>query len=370
MTFDTQKLEHATDREIRVAGRRFLFFGGTAYFGLNTHPEFQALFVEGVARYGMNNGTSRHNNVQLGIYDEAEKHAAGKFGFADALMLSSGYLASQLAVRALAGGGEIDSKKTVRPSAPDKPEVIYAPIAHPSLWLDERPIVPATFTDWARATVQRINQSVHHAFLVVSNTLDNVLPQRLDFSPFLEVDPRKTVHLLLDDSHGLGIFHPTQSAVHALGQQLPAHIQLTVVASMAKGLGVDAGIILSDLQTIARMRQSGIFVGASPPSPAFAYTFLHADPIYKKQWSKLGENIRFFLGELPLDRQNWVFIDDFPVFYRKGGALFEDLKAKGILISSFPYPNPTHAPVDRIVLSAAHQQEDIAQLAALLSPDG
>src|SRR5690606_14407909 len=73
-----QELHQPIGRIIRQAGKGYHFFGGTAYLGLSTNEEYTELFKEGVDRYGLNNGTSRSNNVQLGIYKDAESNMASR----------------------------------------------------------------------------------------------------------------------------------------------------------------------------------------------------------------------------------------------------------------------------------------------------
>lgn len=386
ITSFSRHLEYGTGRTVMIREHSYLFFGGTAYLGLNQHLGFTALFEEGLQRYGLNNGTSRTNNVQLGIYDAAEQHAAEKFGFEQAMSLSSGYLAAQLAVRQISNN-----------YSPD--QILYSPCSHPALWLNGKPTVnretsggkpsgnsfpSESFQEWAMATVQQINNSAEDSFLLISNTLDNVQPRRFDFSVFDAVRPDKKIHFILDDSHGLGIFHPSRTSAQwdfrkqSQGQQSSRYSQsqpqptaphpslkLTVVASLAKGSGIDAGIILSDQQTIQELRRTGVFVGASPSAPAFLYAFLKGDGIYQEQWEKLNTNIRFFEKHLP-HREQWVYIPDYPVFYRPGVQYFDNLAEKEILISSFPYPDPADPPLDRIVVSAAHTREDLEKLISCL----
>ena len=74
-----RNLSQSTGRTIHMDDQSYLFFGGTAYLGLLDNKDYIELFKEGIDRYGLNNGTSRTNNVQLGIYAEAEKFMAGRF---------------------------------------------------------------------------------------------------------------------------------------------------------------------------------------------------------------------------------------------------------------------------------------------------
>ena len=58
--------------------KSYLYFGGTAYFGNSQNEKFLKLYLAGIERFGLNNGTSRNNNIGLGIYDEVEQYAADK----------------------------------------------------------------------------------------------------------------------------------------------------------------------------------------------------------------------------------------------------------------------------------------------------
>ena len=244
-------LEQPTGRVIVVGGKEYLFFGGTSYLGLATDKAYASIFIEGIQRYGINNGTSRNNNVQQAIFDQAEEYAAKRFGFEASLLLSSGYLAAQFLVRTLATEGE----------------VLHAPSCHPSLWLDEKPTAVGSFVDWAAAAVAYINQSPQTSFIIVSNSLDNMKPEIYDFTVFKHIDPNKKVVLLLDDSHGIGVTRENGISFDSSNFQLP-NIELIVVASLAKGLATDAGLILADGPRIKSLKRSNFYTGASPSSPA------------------------------------------------------------------------------------------------------
>jgi 8-amino-7-oxononanoate synthase len=373
---DTRNLEAGTSRTVEVQGKSYLFFGGTAYLGLNQHPGFTALVKEGIDLYGLNNGTSRTNNIQLGIYNAAEAYAAERFGFRNSILLSSGYLAAQLAVRYYS--------KFYSAS-----QILYSPSCHPALWLDQAPGVTGTFEEWARQTVDWINHQPENEFLVISNTVDNVQPRRFDFSPFLQLSANKKIHFILDDSHGIGVFHPSETTVEGFKESCKraesvtknnietnaqtsdhtpaAHsIRITVLGSLAKGIGIDAGIILSDHEDLDDLRSTGFYMGASPTAPAFLHAFMHAEQIYEDQWRLLHRNIERFTKELSAISA-WQYVPNYPVFLKPNEALFDRLLANNILITSFPYPTSKDPVLDRIVLSAAHEEADIEQLLSVLN---
>lgn len=81
------------DRTVEVDGKSFLYFGGTSYLGMATHPEFQKLLCESIQQWGTAYGSSRNSNIQLSIYQEAETLFSSLIGCESALFVSSGTLA-------------------------------------------------------------------------------------------------------------------------------------------------------------------------------------------------------------------------------------------------------------------------------------
>lgn len=335
-------LEQPTGRVIVVGGKEYLFFGGTSYLGLATDKAYASIFIEGIQRYGINNGTSRNNNVQQAIFDQAEEYAAKRFGFEASLLLSSGYLVAQFLVRTLATEGE----------------VLHAPSCHPSLWLDEKPTAVGSFVDWAAAAVAYINQSPQTSFIIVSNSLDNMKPEIYDFTVFKHIDPNKKVVLLLDDSHGIGVTRENGISFDSSNFHLP-NIELIVVASLAKGLATDAGLILADGPRIKSLKRSNFYTGASPSSPASLYAFIYGEQIYLEQFQKLQHNIRYFRARIALQLNA---VSNFPVFSSTDPSLYARLMDAGILVSSFPYPLATDPLLNRIVVNAHHTEADLDRL--------
>lgn len=326
--------------------KTYLYFGGTAYLGIPQSDDFLKLYLEGLKNYGINNGTSRGNNVQLGIYDNAEICAAKRFGAEAALITSSGYLAAQLAVKYTSGFGEAR----------------YAPDTHPALWNSENPKVNQSFNNWALDVVLEINQSQQENWVLITNSMNNLYPERYDFSFIKKLN--KKVLLIIDDSHGIGVNNNGLGVFKSISTS--ANIEIVVVASMAKALGVDAGLILGSEKIITLMKQSNEFLGASPPAAAGLYAFMHAEEIYEANLAKLKNNMNLLANQLA-GNEKWNFITDFPVYLAKNTELSRILKQKGVLISSFPYPDKDGPMINRVVLSSWHNTSDIKELIEALN---
>lgn len=343
---DFKSIDQPFSNNINIDGTSYLYFGGTAYLGIPQNQAFIDLHVAGIKKFGLNNGTSRNNNIQLGIYDEAEKIAAKRFKAENALITSSGYLAAQLTVKALSALGK----------------GIYAPATHPALWLAHETANSQTFDAWKNETITLINNAAEKTWVLISNSMNNLFPEIYDFNFLTEIKPEKEIILIVDDSHGIGINNNGLGAFTSL--PVKANIERVVVASMAKALGVDAGLVLGSNAIIAKLKNTNIFVGASPPPAASLFAFIHAEEIYQKAWSRLQQNINLFIDSL---NSSWRFEPAFPAFLSQDPTLADHLLKKNILISSFPYPNPDSRPINRIVLSSWHTEQDIEKLKKALN---
>jgi 8-amino-7-oxononanoate synthase len=331
--------------KITAKGDEYLYFGGTAYLGIPQNEKFFQLYLKGLSLFGLNNGTSRSNNVQLGIYNEVEHYAASKFGADAALITSSGYLAAQLTVKSLSSFGEVR----------------YAPATHPALWYQDIPKVFGSFSTWAKNIFDEINASEKENWVIISNSMNNLFPEIYDFSFLKKIN--KKILLIVDDSHGIGINNNGLGVFKTLPKS--DNLEILVIASMAKALGVDAGIVLGRTERIAQLKKSNEFLGASPPAAAGLYAFMMAEEIYKSELEKLNHIMQIVTQALQKN-EDWQFIDEFPVYLAKNAELSQKLASKNILISSFAYPDKDGPIINRIVLSSWHSKTDIAYLTKAL----
>ena len=321
-----------------------LFFGGTAYLGMPRNQAFKELVFEGIEIYGLNHGASRSNNITLDIFSIAEKAAASRFGAEDSIFLSSGYLAAQLLVQQFY----------------ESHLLIYAPDTHPALWIGRPQATRIKYEVWAEEAINQINES-DQPVMIISNSLNNLIPEIYSFDWLKRIDSQKEIIFLIDDSHGVGIIGDRGRGIYSSLPQMP-NIQIFVIASMAKALGFDAGLILGSNAGIASLRNSPVYVGSSPPSPGMLYAFVHAELIYNEQLENLQRNLILFTDFL-VSTQQLFFINNFPVFLLKDDQIAFDLLKNGIYISSFPYPDPKGKSIHRIVLNSSHKKEELEILA-------
>jgi 7-keto-8-aminopelargonate synthetase-like enzyme len=78
--------------ETVINGKRYLYFGGTGYFGFQTHPEVLQAAQKALTEFGMDSATSRDIFGTSPLYLAVEKKAREFLGSEDAIYLPSGYL--------------------------------------------------------------------------------------------------------------------------------------------------------------------------------------------------------------------------------------------------------------------------------------
>lgn len=347
--FDFRAIKGPLGRSIAVGGRSVLYFGGTAYLGIPRQREFLDHYLQGLRHFGLNNGTSRSNNVQLGIYKDAEGVAALRFNAESALVTSSGFLAAQMTVRHFASWGQLE----------------YAPGTHPALWIGGNPDVGGSFEHWGLELVNRINSSPQKRWVVVSNSMSNLFPEWYDFSFLERVAPENELILIADDSHGIGVLNGGRGCYPVLPRQ--ESVRGIVVASMAKALGVDAGLVLGPETLIGELKNTETFLGASPPSAAGLFAFMQSEQIYRAELERLLGLCRYFEAGLGALKRDFTCLDGFPVYQSADKDLARRLMEQDVLISSFAYPDQFGEALNRIVLSSWHNKSDLDNLLNILA---
>ena len=330
-------------RTIHKNGKDYLYFGGTSYLGLQLDKEFQDLYIKNLRRYGTNYGASRKSNIQLKIFEEAETHLAEMVGSESCITLSSGYLAAQLVVQTLVKQGH---------------PAIAVPNAHIALSTDNV-IQTASSEEFHAKLTEILNLDKDIIPAILFDTIDFSKGQYPDFE-LLRQSPLDKIVLVGDDSHGMGIVGTNGNGCYSILKQLkPA--QLIVCASLGKGMGIQAGTVFSDKNTVNMLRNTAFFGGASPASPAFLSTLLNAGDIYKKRRGLLMEHLEYMEG-IPHFKQLFTHIKGHPTFEFCNPELAKFLEQNGFVFTNFNYPDDNGPIVSRIVLSAHHKKEDLRKL--------
>lgn len=321
-------------------------FTGTAYLGIPTHAEFRQHLCEGLARWGTHYGGSRRSNAAPGIYSEAENQLAAHVGAASALLFSSGTLAGQILTKVLETEAEIH----------------LAPGAHPALWAREGPSCPS-FSEWT-IKMMALCASPGPPVALLGNSVDPLGVQIFDFSFLSEIQIRRKVILVVDDSHGFYLLGVKGKGAFPYIASIPG-IEAIVLSSLGKAASIPAGVVLGPAYWIEMLRESAFFGGASPAPPAYLYAFTQSTALYQARREYLQNLLSGFTAALP-SASGLHFIPGFPVFRIQQNTIADALQKAGIEFASFSYPTPMDPPISRIVVSAAHHKEDLEAVLAVI----
>lgn len=339
----THYLDSFPDREISIEGVPHLYFGGTAYLGLQTDEEFQNILISNIKKYGTNYGASRKSNVRFSVYQETENYLADIVGSPSCVTLSSGYLAGQLVAQYY--------------NTPAY-KMFYTPNTHCAVNPNKIP----SYSNYEQLTEDisaQLQSDSKKTPVVLLDSIDFLGDNYPNFKSLKKL-PLQECILVVDDSHGIGIIGENGGGVYRILKELNPK-KLIVCCSLGKGFAIQAGAILGDTNTINNFKNTAFFGGASPATPAGISTLKDAESIYSTKRQTLHKNINHFVSGLP-KQSNLFFMKNHPAFTFSDTALSSKLLNNNIIVSNFNYPNEDSPLMSRIVLSAYHKKEDIDYL--------
>lgn len=345
----TFHLNQKIDRVILYQGKTYRYFSGTAYLGMSMLPEFENLVVEGMRRFGLTHGQSRGNNVRLRIFEEFEEFFADKAGAEAVTVMSSGYLAGSAALQV---------------SAQDTDQIWIAPDTHPAILPENLSPDPLqSFEDWRSACLEKSERLAPQKILILGNAVDPLSSRIHQYDWLAEIGTRHELTLLIDDSHAFGVVGNGIFGTYDSLKMLPS--RLIVSGSLGKGLGLAAGIILSDAKVKSQITNLRIFGGASPCPPGYLHAFLEGQSLYHSQKQKLSTALSYFARKVK-NLPELIGSENYPVFIYSKDEWVANLENQGVITSSFHYPRASDPRINRIVISAFHQAEDLDLLSDLL----
>ncbi len=263
-----QYIDSFPGREILIDGKKHLYFGGTAYLGLQTDAIFQNLFVDNLKKYGTNYGASRKSNLRMSIFGKAERYLADFVGAEDCVTVSSGYLAGQFVAQAL-------NTKAHR--------FFYAPNTHSALYPIQTKCY-TTFTALNIALREHLRSQPRKTPVVFLDAIDFSGCNYPDFN-LLQLLPLNEVILVVDDSHGIGIIGKNGSGVFRILSRLPIK-ELLVCCSLGKGFGIQGGAVFGTKNRMSRLMETSFFGGSSRAAPAALQRFwMRKRSIRKKEYN-------------------------------------------------------------------------------------
>lgn len=328
--------------EVKVNNKQYLYFGGTAYLGLQTDAVFQARFFQNIKKYGTNYGASRNSNIRLSVFEAAEQSLALRAGAESCLTLSSGYLAGQLLSNYFHAKGY---------------QGFYAPNSHSALHqFRTTPFESYALLKKAVTKYIKTNKKSPVVYLDTNDSEEACYPHFEALRSF----PFEDIILVADDSHGFGILGSQGcGAYNALKKLKPK--TLFLCCSLGKAMGIQGGAVMGKGESLTELRNTDFFGGASPAAPAALATLMESSDILQEKQETVKAYIEYFQQEV-IESSIFYSIPGHPVFTFSEDSLTAFLEKKGILITNFNYPTADTPTTSRIVLTAAHSKAHIQAL--------
>jgi 8-amino-7-oxononanoate synthase len=359
-------LQSAQGTRVKVNGKPLLSFSSNDYLGLAGHPQLFAALQAGTQQYGLGASASHLVSGHFSAHDELEQALAEFVGKPAALLFSSGYLANLGAVQALVGRSDrIFADKLNHASLND------------AMLLSRAQVHRYRHNDIAHLA-QLLGQPNSGRKLVIT---DGVFSMDGDLAPLpelLALCEQYDAWLLVDDAHGFGILgeQGRGSLFHHRDSCGLASPRIIYMATLGKAAGVSGAFIAAEqvvIDTLVQNARSYIYTTASPPALSCAVLaslrLLQKEDWRRAQLWKLIAQLRVGLIGLPWE----LMYSNTPIQPLLIGnnndavALSEALRKRDIWVPAIRPPTvPQGTARLRISLSAAHSEQDVAQLISAL----
>lgn len=327
-------LNNTPGRTAIVDGKEYLFFSGYAYLAMHQLPAFNKLLMEGIEKFGPLFPSSRISNTQLALFEEFEGMLSGITGMEETVCFSSGFLAGR-AVLELMEGKELHT----------------APGTHPAI--SRNSSNGKSLAEWRDQMIRLASPGSVIMF-------DSVNPLKAEVNDvsFLKNLPAD-INCVIDDSHGAGLLNQGRGVTPLL----PAGRDYVTSFSLSKAYQLTGGAVSCSRAFAKALRSSPFYTASTSIPPAFAWAFIKGQELYRQQREKLAKNINLFRK---LTANHFKSAAGFPVFILPPGTDEAALMSKGIIISSFAYPDLGSPRIKRVVVNAAHTADDLIYLAETL----
>ena len=311
-------IESAPGAETIIDGRRYLYFVGTGYLGLQGHPDVIRAACEATERYGIGSATSRARLGNTPPLLEAERQAARLFGAEEAFYFMSGYVGNDVLARMVEE--EVDVVFV--------DECSHYCVVEAAERLGKRVHRFRHRDADALADALRKDLPPGARPLVMTDGVFAALGTIAPVAEYCEILRRYAgSSLLVDDAHSLGVLgeHGRGTLEHAglfergVNVDLPDRDKpdspcLLLCGTLSKALGGYGGIIPATRAILDRIRStSHYYAGASPPPiPAAAASARAIELVidHPEMRTQLRDNVRAVRSGL---REMGLEVDDAPV---------------------------------------------------------
>ncbi len=342
-----------------VDGRELISFCSNDYLGLANDPALIAAACAGAREWGVGSGASHLVSGHLAPHEALEQRLAAFTGFANALLMTTGYMANLGIVPALVGRGDA---------------VFADKINHASL-IDAVQLSRADSQRYPHgdllALERLLSKSTAKRKLILTDAVFSMDGDLAPLPGLLELAERFDAWLVVDDAHGFGVLGP-QGRGSLAHFNLPLAERIIYMGTLGKAAGA-SGAFVAASATVSEwlLQRARTYIFTTGSSPVMACALLasldlieHGDArrAHLRQLTaqlKDGlENTRWQLLASPTAIQP-VIIGDNHEALRVATALYEN----GLWVPAIRPPTvPKGTARLRVSLSAAHTENHVAQL--------
>jgi 8-amino-7-oxononanoate synthase len=353
-----------------VDGRELLAFCSNDYLGLAAHPRVVEALREGAALYGAGSGASHlvsgHSRAHALLEERLAAFEAPHLASARALYFCTGYMANLAVLTGL--GATADAM------------IFSEALNHASL-IDGARLARAGVTVYPHGDVAALEaQLAASAAPVKIVVTDSVFSMDGDLAPLpalLALCERHGAWLVVDDAHGFGVLGETgRGALEHFGLRSP---NLVYVGTLGKAAGVGGAFVAAHEAVVELMIQRARpYIYTTAAAPALAHALLASVDIIE---GEEGAARRAHLGALIAQLDDGLRLERWrrpvsttaiqPIII---GANDEALAAaarlheQGLWVPAIRPPTVAVGTARlRVTLSAAHTEQDVAQLTAALN---
>jgi glycine C-acetyltransferase len=344
---------------LEVDGQRVLNFCSNNYLGLANHPRLVEAANKAIVKYGVGPGAVRTIAGTMDLHLRLEERLAAFKGVEAAITFQSGFNANLGCIPALVGRGDA---------------IFSDELNHASI-IDGSRLSRADIVRYAHCDAQDLkrvldeNRDKYRRVLVVT---DGVFSMDGDVAPLDEiyaVTRDYDVMLMVDDAHGEGVLG---SGGRGIVDHYGLHGKVDVeIGTLSKAFGVIGGVVAGDPLIVEWLRQRGrpFLFSSAMTVPDVAACLAAVDILEEstEQVDKLWRNTRYFKEELrnlgfdtglsttPITP---VMLGEAPLAQQFSRELFK----AGVFGMAIGYPTvPSGKARIRVMISAAHEQEDLDQ---------
>lgn len=253
------------------AGRRYLSFVSNDFLGLAQHPECLQAGIEAIKKWGANLCSSPLISGYCTLHEELEAEIATFFGFAKAIVFSSGYVANLAIMQAIAKQADfIFVDKENHASLGDGLLKNLTPFYR---------YIHKNYDDLAK----KIKEHKGKNLWLVSNGIFTMTGQEISLVDLTSLRQQYGLNLVIDDAAGIGVLGQNGKGVIEK-QGFSSNDIICLTGTFAKAMGSAGAFIAGSSSFIKSFQQtSKPYIYSSALSPFHAAVALQALEILKRK---------------------------------------------------------------------------------------